>query len=208
MDFSPEGLQVGGDFSRQGSKLIVNFQGPFYQRGPNDGPQQKNAPSAVVQTLSDHEKYDEMQVTATATTTTGTKGVRSNPGNSFGNDFGPSKVVESSYNRSKDENNSYRADRRSERTDRTDRTEQSVVVPKHPVGEVEEEEEEDDGEVDLSATVSSSEQTGRWTRKEHEVFLEALKKFGKVLNPYHYCPRYCFLLAVLDVVVVLVIVFI
>jgi hypothetical protein len=29
---------------------------------------------------------------------------------------------------------------------------------------------------------ASNEQTGRWTRKEHETFLEALKKFGKVFN--------------------------
>lgn len=32
---------------------------------------------------------------------------------------------------------------------------------------------------------ASNEQTGRWTRKEHETFLEALKKFGKVFDCYN-----------------------
>lgn len=32
---------------------------------------------------------------------------------------------------------------------------------------------------------ASNEQTGRWTRKEHETFLEALKKFGKVFDLYN-----------------------
>jgi hypothetical protein len=36
---------------------------------------------------------------------------------------------------------------------------------------------------------ASNEQTGRWTRKEHETFLEALKKFGKVCNCSYPCYR-------------------
>ena len=62
---------------------------------------------------------------------------------------------------------------------------QQVTQPaKNLVDEVEDDEEDDDGEVDASVCVSNNEQTGRWTRKEHEVFLEALKKYGKV-NSYH-----------------------
>ena len=40
--------------------------------------------------------------------------------------------------------------------------------------------EEDDDEFDPSICAPGSEHTGRWTRKEHELFLEALKKYGKV----------------------------
>lgn len=157
MDFSPDSGtfgSLGGDFSRQtGSKSIVNFQGPFYQRGPGDnGPNQHKNSS---QSGADH---DDMQVTS----------------NSMGNSI---KVVSRAGN-----NESSKA-----AVDSTSfsRSEHSVNIHvnhpnKHVVDEVEEEEEEDDGEVDPSATVSNSEQTGRWTRKEHEVFLEALKKFGKV----------------------------
>ena len=40
--------------------------------------------------------------------------------------------------------------------------------------------EEGDDEFDPSICAPGSEHTGRWARKEHELFLEALKKFGKV----------------------------
>ena len=40
--------------------------------------------------------------------------------------------------------------------------------------------EEEDDEFDPSICAPGSEHTGRWTRKEHELFLEALKKYGKV----------------------------
>ncbi len=38
--------------------------------------------------------------------------------------------------------------------------------------------EEEDGEIDCGE--GATEHTGRWTRKEHELFLEALNKYGKV----------------------------
>lgn len=44
--------------------------------------------------------------------------------------------------------------------------------------------EEDDDEFDPSICAPGSEHTGRWTRKEHDLFLEALKKFGKVRGKY------------------------
>jgi hypothetical protein len=40
-----------------------------------------------------------------------------------------------------------------------------------------EEGDEDDGE---DVIPQGSESTGRWTRQEHELFLQALKKYGKV----------------------------
>jgi hypothetical protein len=46
---------------------------------------------------------------------------------------------------------------------------------------------DDDGEVDPSICTPGTEQTGRWTRKEHELFLDALKKFGKVIEFRHCC---------------------
>lgn len=41
-------------------------------------------------------------------------------------------------------------------------------------------EEIDDGDDDAHPNAAGSESTGRWTRQEHELFLEALKKYGKV----------------------------
>lgn len=38
-----------------------------------------------------------------------------------------------------------------------------------------------EGEEDPSLCVPGNEQTGRWTRAEHEIFLEALRKFGRVI---------------------------
>lgn len=38
-----------------------------------------------------------------------------------------------------------------------------------------------DGEDDPALIAAGNESTGRWTRAEHELFLQALKKFGKVL---------------------------
>lgn len=39
---------------------------------------------------------------------------------------------------------------------------------------------DDDGEMDPSICKPGNEHTGRWTRKEHDLFVEALKKYGKV----------------------------
>ena len=38
----------------------------------------------------------------------------------------------------------------------------------------------DGGDDDPAVCTPGSEHTGRWTRKEHELFLEALKKYGRV----------------------------
>jgi len=49
---------------------------------------------------------------------------------------------------------------------------------------------EGDGEGDDEGVCQpGQEQTGRWTRKEHELFLDALKKYGKV--SYFWC--FCFI---------------
>jgi SHAQKYF class myb-like DNA-binding protein len=37
----------------------------------------------------------------------------------------------------------------------------------------------DDDDDDVAVCTPGNEQTGRWTRKEHEIFLEALKKYGR-----------------------------
>lgn len=42
----------------------------------------------------------------------------------------------------------------------------------------ENEEDADDGEEET--TIHGGESTGRWTKEEHELFLEALKRYGKV----------------------------
>ena len=40
-----------------------------------------------------------------------------------------------------------------------------------------------EGEVDETNNIApGNEHTGRWTRGEHELFLEALRKFGRVYN--------------------------
>ena len=41
---------------------------------------------------------------------------------------------------------------------------------------------EDDGFVDPSLCAPGNEHTGRWTQAEHELFLEALHKFGRVIQ--------------------------
>ena len=43
------------------------------------------------------------------------------------------------------------------------------------------EDDEDYDETDTSLCRPGSEHTGRWTKQEHEMFLEALRKYGKVL---------------------------
>ena len=40
----------------------------------------------------------------------------------------------------------------------------------------------DDGGEDEGVCAAGQEVTGRWTRKEHELFLEALKRYGKVIT--------------------------
>jgi len=37
----------------------------------------------------------------------------------------------------------------------------------------------DDGDDDIVVCTPGNELTGRWTRKEHEIFLDALKKYGR-----------------------------
>jgi hypothetical protein len=39
---------------------------------------------------------------------------------------------------------------------------------------------------DEPATNAHGESTGRWTKQEHELFLEALKKYGKVTTPFYF----------------------
>ena len=45
-----------------------------------------------------------------------------------------------------------------------------------------EDDDNDDGGEDEGVCAVGQEVTGRWTRKEHELFLEALKRYGKVIN--------------------------
>jgi hypothetical protein len=42
-----------------------------------------------------------------------------------------------------------------------------------------------DGDDDPALISAGNESTGRWTRPEHELFLQALKKYGKVSNRLH-----------------------
>ena len=46
-------------------------------------------------------------------------------------------------------------------------------------GQSVEEDDDDDDDGDTSVCPTGAEHTGRWTKKEHELFLEALKKYGK-----------------------------
>ena len=160
MEYNQDGTNFGGDFHRQsGSKHIVSFQGPFYQQGssPCGIYQQKPSTDAPLGSISASDHGD-VQVN--------TVSVKAVPRSNIAAIDGPIGGFESfTYNR----------------------LEHPVAVQhihnratKLLTDEVEEEDEEDDCDVDLAINVCSSEQTGRWTRKEHEVFLEALKKFGKV----------------------------
>ena len=55
-------------------------------------------------------------------------------------------------------------------------------------GDDDEEEEDDDN--DHSLIPQGNESTGRWTRQEHELFLEALKKYGKVICCHDCCESF------------------
>lgn len=157
MDHSQDGMPHGGDFQRQsGSKHIVNFQGPFYQRGSNEHnvSQQKSVSAATAGPVPVAE-HDEKPIVAAV--------MKNAQRSSFGGEGAKIPVENTFYNRSEQA-----------------MSVQHMVPVKHLVDDADEEDEDDDGEVDPSVNISSSEQTGRWTRKEHEVFLEALKKFGKV----------------------------
>ena len=159
MEYNQDGTNFGGDFHRQSSsKHIVNFQGPFYQQGssPCGIYQQKPSTETPLGPISTSDHGD-MQVNRVS--------IKTVPRSNIAAIDGPIIGSESfTYNR----------------------LELPVAVQhihnptKLLIDEAEEEEEEDDCDVDLAINVCSSEQTGRWTRKEHEVFLEALKKFGKV----------------------------
>lgn len=45
----------------------------------------------------------------------------------------------------------------------------------------------DGGDDDPGTVTTGNESTGRWTRPEHELFLQALKKYGKVRRAVHAC---------------------
>ena len=164
MDMSADGMSYGGDFQKQsGQRHIVNIQGPFFQRnhGDSGNDHQKSLPVATIDlnTTIDNNLH-------------------------HGNVIGRRTQLRASIAISDS-----RIDNDGSSLNRNDHPiishRQQIIQPaKNLVDEVEEEEEEDDGDVDASVCVSNNEQTGRWTRKEHEVFLEALKKFGKVMS-YH-----------------------
>lgn len=158
MDISADGGSYGGDFQKQsGPRHIVNIKGPFFQRGSAD-------PG------SDQQK--EQQTQSSCPNTSNDHGER--PGNTVGRKSIPRPVGDEQ--KLNVENSS------SSRHQHSNFSHQQVIHnAKNLVDEVEDEEEEDDSEMDASICVSNNEQTGRWTRKEHEVFLQALKKFGKVI---------------------------
>ena len=167
MDMSADGMSCAGDFQKQsGQRHIVNIQGPFFQRNPGDSSSdnQKSLPGPTI----------DLSTTVYNSPLHGNMiGRRTQPRAS--NDL---RIVSdsSSLNRSEQPVLSHK---------------QQVTQPaKNLVDEVEEEEEDDDGEVDASVCVSNNEQTGRWTRKEHEVFLEALKKYGKVISHHAVLENY------------------
>jgi hypothetical protein len=163
MDISADGGSYGVDFQKQsGPRHIVNIKGPFFQRGSAD-------PG------SDHQK--EQQTQSSCPNTSNDHSER--PGNTVGRKSSPRPVG--------DEQKINLENSSSNRHQQSISSSQHVIhSAKHLVDEVEDEEEEDDSEMDASICVSNNEQTGRWTRKEHEVFLEALKKFGKVtIAPSH-----------------------
>ena len=146
------------DLQKQlGLRRIVNIQGPFFQRGPNDcGSDQPKNQTTTASSASNTDN-NEMQAS--------NSGRKTAPRVSAAIAEGQLLAGSSSLqHRPEQLSNSQQ---------------QNSHHTKHLVDEVDEEE-DDDGEADSSVRVSNSEQTGRWTRKEHEVFLEALKKFGKV----------------------------
>ena len=163
MDISADGGNYGGDFQKQGGpRHIVNIKGPFFQRGSAD-------PG------SDQQK--ELQTQSSCPNTSNDQSERL--GNTVARKSSPRPVG--------DEQKLIVENSSSSRHQQSISSNQQVIHnAKHLVDEVEDEEEEDDSEMDASICVSNNEQTGRWTRKEHEVFLEALKKFGKVkIAPSH-----------------------
>lgn len=157
-------MSCAGDFQKQsGQRHIVNIQGPFFQRNPGDSSNdsQKNLPAPTI----------DLNTTVYNSPLHGNViGRRTQPRASIASND-PRIIADTSLlGRSEQPAIFHR---------------QQVTQPsKNLVDEVEDEEEDDDGDVDASVCVSNNEQTGRWTRKEHEVFLEALKKFGKVTS-YH-----------------------
>ena len=157
MDISADGGIYGVDFQKQGGpRHIVNIKGPFFQKGSADPgcDQQKDQPtqSSCPNTSNDHCER---------------------PGNTVGR-----KTISRPVGDAKKSNVDNSSSSRHQQM--YPANQQIMHSTKHLVDEVEDEEEEDDSEMDASICVSNNEQTGRWTRKEHEVFLEALKKFGKV----------------------------
>jgi hypothetical protein len=157
MDISADGGSYGVDFQKQsGPRHIVNIKGPFFQRGSadpgSDQQKEQQTQSSFPNISNDHSERQ---------------------GNTIGRKSSPRPVG--------DEQKISLENSSSSRHRQSISSNQHVLhSAKHLVDEVEDEEEEDDSEMDASICVSNNEQTGRWTRKEHEVFLEALKKFGKV----------------------------
>ena len=158
MEMSADGSHSSDLQKQLGLRHIVNIQGPFFQRGPNDcgGDQQKNQTTTASSASS--ADNNEMQGSTSVRKTALRVGAAIAEGQLLAG------------------NNS--AQHRPEQM--SNLQQQSSHHTKHLVDEVDEEE-DDDGDADPSVRISNSEQTGRWTRKEHEVFLEALKKFGKVM---------------------------
>ena len=161
MEFNQDEANFGGDFQKlSDSKLIVNLQGPFYQRGCGPGVpyQQKSSSTPITRRISTAD-HDDMQVNTVAIKAVQRSNITAVEGTKI-------SFESSSHNR----------------------LELPIAIQlvqnssKQFADEAEEEEDEDDCNTDPAINVCSSEQTGRWTRKEHEVFLEALKKFGKVFR--------------------------
>ena len=158
MEMSADGSHSGDLQKQLGLRHIVNIQGPFFQRGPHDcsSDQQKNQTTTA--TSASSTDNNEMQGISSGRKTALRVGAAIAEGQILaGNSSLQHRPEQMS---SSQQQNSHHT--------------------KHLVDEVDEEE-DDDGEADPSVRISNSEQTGRWTRKEHEVFLEALKKFGKVM---------------------------
>ena len=156
MEMSAGGSHTSDLQKQLGLRHIVNIQGPFFQRGPNEcNDQQKN--QAISASINENNEV---------------QGNNSNSGRKtalrVGVAIAEGQIIAGGNSLQ------HRPDQIS------NAQQQNSHHTKHLVDEVDEEE-DDDGEADPSVRISNSEQTGRWTRKEHEVFLEALKKFGKVI---------------------------